>query len=48
MWLFHNTKKVLHVLVLFLTNAFSETSVQRNSELGKGTVLELAITELKW
>lgn len=39
--------KIFFMLVLFLINSFSETSVQRNLELGEGMVLGLADTELK-
>lgn len=39
--------KIFYVLVLFLINSFSDTSVQRNLELGEGMVLGLADTELK-
>lgn len=35
------------MLALFLTNTFSETSIQRNEELGEGMVLGLAVAELK-
>lgn len=39
--------KIFYVLVLFLINSFSDTSVQRNLELGEGMVLGLDDIELK-